>query len=256
MTKKFIILFIASFAFIFLTTFQNVYGQVSSSGVAISISFEGDASEGDIICRGQDGFKLCDAEYDTEIFGVVTQSPSSAFEVEEDGVVLVVSSGVSIVNVSAVNGEITEGDLVTTSDIPGVGMLADRNGYVLGSALGSYSSDDPDQTGNVLVAINIHPAAGLASARTDLIQVLRSGLALPLFEPLSAFRYILAALIILFAFVLGFVYFGRVARSGVEAMGRNPLAARLIQVSVIVNVVITVVIVLAGLLLAYLILIL
>ena len=58
------------------------------------------------------------------------------------------------------------------------------------------------------------------------------------------------------SFVMGFVYFGRVARSGIEAIGRNPLASRIIQFNVILHILISIVIVLVGLAIAYLILIL
>jgi F0F1-type ATP synthase membrane subunit c/vacuolar-type H+-ATPase subunit K len=58
------------------------------------------------------------------------------------------------------------------------------------------------------------------------------------------------------AFTLGLVYFGRIARAGVEAMGRNPMAKRMIQLSVLLHVVLTIIIVLTGLGIAYLILIL
>ena len=63
-------------------------------------------------------------------------------------------------------------------------------------------------------------------------------------------------LIVLITFALGIWYFGRVARSGVEAIGRNPLATRAIQLGVILNLLLTLVILLVGIALAYLILVL
>jgi len=54
--------------------------------------------------------------------------------------------------------------------------------------------------------------------------------------------------------LLGFVAFGRVAGRGVEALGRNPLAARVIQLGIFLNVFITVAIIAAGILVAILIL--
>ena len=235
---------------------QHTYAQIRSSGIAHSVPYEGESASGDIVCRKENNFRRCDSEYDTEIYGVITTSPSTAFEVNEEDIVLVMSSGVTQVRVSAAAGEINEGDLITSSNQPGVGTKAVRNGYVLGTALESFNPGNDTDTAEILVAINIHPAAGLASARTNLIQVLREGLSVPLFEPLAALRYILAALIVLLAFALGFIYFGRVASSGVEAMGRNPLAARLIRTTVLLHIFITIVIVLVGLGLAYLILIL
>jgi len=63
-------------------------------------------------------------------------------------------------------------------------------------------------------------------------------------------------LVTITSFILGFVYFGRVARSGVEAIGRNPLASRIIQFNMLLHIVMSMVIVLIGLAIAYLILIL
>ena len=237
-----------------------IFGQADSSGVAVSypINVEG-VESGHIICGTTDGFTLCDSEYDPQMFGVITDNPSVALEApgtEGDATRLVLSDGVARTKVSGSNGPIAEGDFVTTSDIPGVGQKADRSGYVLGASLDDFSGESDDVRGEVLVALNIHPAAGLAGPRSDLLSIIRSGVTAPLFEPLAAFRYILAALMILIAFSLGFVYFGRVAKTGIEAMGRNPKASRVIQLSVLFNIVITIIIVLIGLAIAYLILIL
>jgi len=242
--------------FVFLFGSNQVYAQVDSSGVALSVRLDQQVESGNVLCRTETGFGLCEGEYNTEMYGVVTANPASAFEVNEEGISLVLPSGTAPVKVTSENGNISEGDLITTSDRAGVGKKATRNGFVLGTALSGFSSDNTQEVSEILVSINIHPAAGLASSRSNLVQVLREGLSAPLFEPLAALRYILAAFIILAAFVLGFVYFGRVAKTGIEAMGRNPLAARTIQASVILHVLITIAIVISGLILAYLILIL
>jgi hypothetical protein len=73
--------------------------------------------------------------------------------------------------------------------------------------------------------------------------------------PLESLRYLLAFIIAIVSFGLGFLYFGRVIKTGVEAIGRNPLASRTIQATIFVNIVITIVIVGTGLALAALILI-
>ena len=109
---------------------------------------------------------------------------------------------------------------------------------------------------SVQIGAALHPAAGLSGPRGNLLQFLREGLAVPLLEPLDSLRYLLAILIIIIAFTLGLVYFGRVSRAGVEAVGRNPLASRVIQMNVLMNILLTIVIVLVGLGIAYLILIL
>ena len=250
---------VATFAIVLLFAPQSISGQADSSGMAISLPIEGEAESGEIICSSPDGFVRCERAFDPQMFGVISDNPATALEAEGtqgDTTKFVLTNGLVRVKVSGINGAISEGDFITSSEIPGFGQLADRSGYVLGSSLDDFSGEGQDDKGEVLVALNIHPAAGLAGPRSDLINVLRQGISAPLFEPLAAFRYVLAALMILIAFSLGFVYFGRVAKTGIEAMGRNPMASRMIQLAVLFNIVITIIIVLIGLAIAYLILIL
>lgn len=232
--------------------------QVTSSGVGTTISVaDPEVNEGMLICNAKGGYKLCDTIYDTQIFGVVTALPVASFILANiENPQLVVSAGDTVVQVSTLNGQIKKGDFVTSSEKKGVAQLADRNGYILGTAMEDYTTENPDEVGTILVSVHIRPSLGISTSRQNLVNVLREGVSAPLFEPLSSLRYILAALIILIAFALGFIYFGRVAHAGVEAIGRNPLAGRLIQVSVLMNVFLTIVIVLVGLGIAYLILIL
>lgn len=235
-----------------------VKAQITSSGIAVSVPVnDNETKDGDIICTYKEGNQRCKKAYDPSMYGVVSRNPSAAIKDEElKGSELVISSGIARVRVSSVNGNIKEGEFVTSSDIPGVAQLANRNGYVLGTALENFESGNPDDIRAIQVAVNIHPAAGLAGPRTDLLQVIRQGLATPLLEPIDSLRYLLAIIIVLIAFTLGLVYFGRVAKAGVEAVGRNPLAQRMIQFNVILHILLTMVIISVGLGIAYLILIL
>lgn len=248
------------FAILIGSSAKTIGAQPSSSGLAISLPIKSEGVEdGHIICGKEEGFVLCNLPYDTQMYGVISDNPAVALEApgtEGDITRLVLQDGTAQVKVSGIGGSIQEGDFVTTSDVPGVGQLAERNGYVLGAALESFEPENEEDTALILIALNMHPATGLSGARSDLLQAIRQGAAAPLFEPLSALRYILAAAMILIAFSLGFIYFGRVAKTGIEAMGRNPMASRMIQMAVLFNIVITIVIVLIGLAIAYLILIL
>ena len=232
--------------------------QVSSSGYAISIPIgDTEAQEGDIICSYDIGFGRCRLGYDTSIYGVIVKDVSVSVEdTQLKNSKLALSSGIAGVKVSSVNGNIKEGSLITSSDIPGVGQLATKNGIVLGRALESYESGNSANVGKIQVAINVHPAIGLAGRRGNLLQFIREGLAVPIFEPLESLRYLLAVLVVLISLVLGLVYFGRVARAGVEALGRNPLARRVIQLNMLLHIFLTIVIIIVGLAIAYLILIL
>jgi F0F1-type ATP synthase membrane subunit c/vacuolar-type H+-ATPase subunit K len=164
---------------------------------------------------------------------------------------LVVSTGNAPVRVNNANGAIKIGDLVTSSTESGVAHRADRAGYVLGTALEEY---DSDTVSTIYVSLNVHPSNSFTDSRSNLLETLRQGLVAPLLTPLAALRYILAAAVVVLSFVLGFIYFGRVAKSGVEAIGRNPLASRKIELTVLLNIILTIGIALVGFGIAYLIL--
>ena len=72
-------------------------------------------------------------------------------------------------------------------------------------------------------------------------------------DPTKSLRYIFAFLILAASVIIGFMYFGKVAKSGVEALGRNPLAARRIQAAVFLELLLTLGIISLGVLFAYLI---
>lgn len=251
--------FLIILSFFVYFTFSNsvVNAQVTSSGVAISSSVaDSNAQDGDILCTYPEGNMRCNIEYDTSVYGVISDNPALSIEdFDLNPSRLVLSSGVATVRVTSVNGNINEGDLITTSLKPGLGQKATRNGYVIGIAIENYSSDNPDAIGSIQVDLNIHPASGLSGSRGNLIQFIRQGLAVPVFEPVESLRYILAALMIIISFTLGMVYFGRASRTGIEAVGRNPLAKRVIQLTIFMNIALTIVIVMVGLAIAYLILI-
>jgi F0F1-type ATP synthase membrane subunit c/vacuolar-type H+-ATPase subunit K len=233
---------------------SEVYAQVDSSGFATSVPMKQSAEAGDIICSYEQGFSKCNSLADPAMYGVVVDNVSVSVEdTELENSTLAITTGVATVKVTASEGPIAEGDFVTSSEQEGVGQLATQNGYVLGTAMESYDASD---VGTIQVALNIHPASGLTGPGSNLLQFIRKGVTIPLFEPLESLRYILAVLMILISFTLGMIYFGRSSRTGIEAIGRNPLAKRVIQFTVVLNIVLTVVIVLVGLAIAYLILIL
>lgn len=238
--------------------YKPALAQIGSLGIAFSTPVKDkEAVDGDIICASKEGNVRCRDVFDPSIFGVITDSPGVSMEdLEATESRFVISEGIAQVRVSTIDGEIKEGDFITSSKVPGVGQKANRNGYVLGRAMQDYKSESPENIGKIQVLISIHPAVGFSGSRGNLLQFIRSGVAVPIFEPLESLRYLLAVAIILVAFTLGMVYFGRASKAGIEAIGRNPLAKKTIQFTVFVNIILTVVIVLVGLGIAYLILVL
>lgn len=257
MYKKSLYKYIFILLFVFFAFPFNVLAQ-NSPEIAVSLDVGEDSQEGSIVCSedGERAYSLCDVDYATTMYGVVVTNPAASITNIDSDLPLVAKTGRALVLVSSVNGNIAVGDLITSSTTPGVGQKASKNGYVLGSALQAYESDDPSQTSLIEVAVNIHTEVSLSEASDNLIELLKQGLSAATIGPLAALRYLLAAGVVILSFALGFIYFGRVASVGVEAIGRNPLAGRTIQFSVFLHILLTIVIAAAGIGIAYLILIL
>lgn len=236
---------------------MRVLAQETSSGVAVSSQFSDAAvQDGQVVCSSAAGLNACSAEYDISMAGVYVQTPAVLLENKTlTNGKPVISLGRSFVQVSTVNGAIHNGDFVTSSKVPGVAELATKSGNILGVALEDYTNSDPSAIGKVLVSVGVRTAIVSTSARGNLLETLKEGLLAPTLTPLASLRYLLAIIVAAASFILGFVYFGRVSRSGVEAIGRNPLASRTIQIGVFLNLLLTVAIMAGGLAMAYVILI-
>jgi len=220
---------------------ENTVGITQGIGTQASIE-DTDAEEGDIISFISGKYRISEGAMDDHMFGVV--SGSSAMMLgshEEQGGANVVFSGKAFVRVSTINGEIFGGDFISSSVIPGIGAKVDGYGRVLGMALADYREADHEKIGKIPVAINI-------GVNTPLTRFAA--------KPAETLRYLMAFLIGFSSIITGFIYFGKVTRSGVEALGRNPLAARLIQFGIFLNLLLTFGIMLVGGVIAYVIIIL
>ena len=125
--------------------------------------------------------------------------------------------------------------------ITGIGVKADQFGIIIGTALEDYVSTDREQLSSIAVNLDI----GTYGLLTNLTS-----------NPRVAFRYVLAFVVAAASIIAGFVYFGKVAQTGVESLGRHPLAARLIYISVLFHLLLTIGIMLLGVFIAYLIIVL
>lgn len=257
---KIIFLLFCFSAFLFTLPYGLSYAQVDNTapGIAVSASInDSNVKDGSIVSSTQQGYKLSRIVYDPSMSGVVTKNPAVVIETTQStNSQYVITSGKAYVLVSTINGPIKKDDFITSSTIAGVGERSDRNGYVLGTALQAWSSANPKETGKILVSINIHYNNSFVDTGTNLLQAFKTAGTVALLSPMASLRYILSGLVAAIAFGLGFIYFGRVASKGIEALGRNPLAGRMIEVSVAVNVALAGLIVLTGLAIGYLILVL
>jgi len=251
--KKFFGISLNFFIFLFILV---IGVQAVSLGFSNYLPIRGEnIKDGQIIVSTAKGYALSRKKYDPNIVGVVSQSSAIVFSGEANADSYpVVSSGKSHVFVSTVNGSIKKGDLIATSPVAGVGMKAIKSGYVLGMALGDYQAKNINQIARIPVALNIHYAAANVNIKNKLFDIFRLSSLATYEQPLTVFKYFIASLIVFVSFFFGFFVFGRVASKGVEALGRNPLAGKMIQLGILINVVITVVIILSGLGLALVIL--
>ena len=258
MKKIFLLLLLIHYSLFIIPSF-SLAQEKPAGGIGISVPiFDQKAQDGDIVSTTTAGYILTKTPYDPTMFGVINENPAIAFENSDPTTKPVVSSGKAFVRVSTVNGAIKKGNFLTSSLVSGVAQLADKPGFILGSALEDYTETDKTKVSKILVTLSIrfNSPPNSSIIQTNIIEVLKQGLSAPYLSPLSSLRYLLAGVIAVLSFGLGFTFFGRVAKSGVEALGRNPLAAHVIEASVIFHIILTIAIVLVGLAISYLILIL
>ena len=234
-----------------------VFAQEFTLGIGEPVPVEGeDIPDGAVVSFREGKYSLSSKAYDPSVYGVISIKPSVNYEDRNAGAKLsVITSGLAYVQVTTAGGNIAEGDFITSSETPGVGFKAGRSGYVLGQALDKYDQA-PTAVGQIPIKVNVHFSSVTRPLTGNLLDNLQSALEATVITPLAALRYLLAALIAILAFGLGMIYFGRVASRGVEAIGRNPLASRVIQFSIVVNLVFTLMLMFGGLALAYIILVL
>ncbi len=249
---KFLKISLNFFIFLIFFSFVLKVGATSLSFSSYLPIVDKNVQDGQIIISTPKGNVLSRTEYDPNIYGVVSNSSAIVFSGgNESGSYPIVTTGKTGVEVTAADGPIKAGDFITTSSIPGVGMKAVKSGYVLGTAMEGYSGKG---IGKIQVALNIHYATLNVNIANNLLDVFKLSSLATYEQPLTVFKYFVAALIIFASFFFGFFVFGRVASKGVEALGRNPLASKMIQLGIIINVAITVAVILAGLGLAVVIL--
>lgn len=227
-----------------------------SSGVAVYIQLiDKDVEVGQIVSLNSRGYSLSTAPYDPNIFGVIVKNPAIAFEDGKDDSYPVVSQGKVYLKVSGINGPISRGDLLTTSRIRGVAQKATESGYVVASALEDYKPKSTSEQGLILVVLNVGHGNTTDNPTSNLIKTFDFVMSAPYASPIALIRYLFAGVMVVLSFVVAVGHFGRVSGLGIEALGRNPLAGRMIIFGIVTNIVFAISIVLAGIAIGYLILV-
>lgn len=216
---------------------------------------EKNVENGSVLSTSTKGAVRSNIPYDGNVVGVVSRDAAIILSSgKTTNGVPVISNGTVYLLVSGKEGPIKKGDLLTTSTTPGVAVKAVKDGYVLGSALEDFSSSDPKQTGKIVAELDLHYFNSKPTFPGTLSDILKVALLPTKDAPTPILKYVVAALVVLGSFVLTFLTFGRTAAKGVEALGRNPAASRIIHLGIIFNIGICIVITLVGLTVAFLIL--
>lgn len=247
--------------------------------VASPVIISGDANDHDIISyhSSSDVYRVSGAFADESMFGVIVDDPVLYMESEvamSENARPVVRHGEAIVNVSTLGGEISAGDIITTSPISGIGQKAEKQDatYILGFAL-----DDMEYTGQSIIyegeeyrvgtvptALRIGPyltKEGVAFLTVGKEYLTGTG-ELSGFgtvgqeddrEEVTAFkvfRYILAAVIAVSSIIVSIGRFGEAFKQSVVSVGRNPLARGQIRSILFWNVVLIILVSGSGLAIA------
>ena len=224
------------------------------NAVTLPINDQG-VTDGSIVSYTDGLYSLSKKPYDSAMFGVVAFNPSTSLvDTNMQNGYLVTSYGENYVVVSAQNGNITEGDYITSSDKAGVGAKAMESGQILGIAREAFAPSNPLATGKILVFVDIKTNFQDKTLSKNLLDSMKKSLSSPFMTPIEALRYVLAIIVVLASFVIGFTSFGRIAGSSVESLGRNPLAGGAIRRVIIFNFVLTFIIMGVGIGIAYFIL--
>lgn len=225
----------------------------SSSGIAVYIGIlNKSVVEGDIITLSKKGYVLSSVPYDPNLFGVVVRDPAIAFESSQPNSHPVVSEGKVFMRVSTVNGKIKKGDLITSSTIPGVGQKATESGFIVATALEDYSANSSKDIGRILVVLSVGHGTVSTDTRGNLLKSFEFVLKAPYMSPMSVLRYVFAAVMVIVSFLIAVGYFGRISSLGIEALGRNPLAGRIILFSIVLHIILAFTIIAVGIAVAYL----
>ncbi len=222
----------------------------NNSGIAVSVQIiDRNVVEGDVVSLSSKGFVLSKQAYDPNIFGVVVRDPAIAFESNQKNSYPVVSEGKVLMRVTTANGKIKKGDLLTSSMKPGVAEKATESGFVVATALGDYG-DSKD--GRILVVLSLGNGTVSTGGQGNLLKTFNYLMSAPYLSPMGTLRYLFAAIMVILSFVVAVGYFGRISSLGIEALGRNPLAARMILFSIVIHVLLALVIVGVGIAVGYL----
>jgi F0F1-type ATP synthase membrane subunit c/vacuolar-type H+-ATPase subunit K len=248
-------LILLTFGLVAFVPIQNVLAKTSITIATFSPVSGADVQDGSLVSNTETGYLLSQTEYDEKLYGVVVLDAAVVLnQASEAGSFPVANTGDVKVRVSNVGGDIRRGDYITSSTIAGVGMKASHSGHVVGVALEDLVLNDPSGRGSILVSLRSQNYIAPATLITNIQELTRLSTSAAQQQPLNVIRYLLAGGIILGCVLISFLHFGRITASSVQALGRNPLARKSIELGIFFNLIMAALLLGSGLVIAILIL--
>lgn len=248
-----LVLLLTVFSILF-TFVENTYSQESSWGNTERIPIRGgEVLDGYIVVQDEAGYAVSSKAYQDGLVGVVVENPAIELSADEDDTYPIVRTGDVYMWVSLANGDIKTGDRITSSPWAGIGMRADHAVATIGIAREDATVSPGETRESLVMKIKVSISPQSHSGTDGPMQGVSSSLLtktrLP-FDRDALIRFGAGVLIIILTIFLSLWFFGGLARSGVDALGRNPKAAKKIQFGITINVLIGFLLSLIGILAA------
>jgi len=241
---------------LFIIVFSVAEAQVKEFDIAQRYDLADENFEfGDIVVYDRDAltYRLGAEHGDANVFGVTLEAPTLLLDDGTDNVP-VVRSGETLVNVVTANGPIAAGDYITTSSARGKGERANpEDAYLVGIALTAYSGLPEEVVGEIeglsYGRIPVLLSVGHVSKVEEMLTGAPAQTSEALTEAtiLNVIQYIVAAFVAVGSVFIAFRNFGSNIKTGIDSIGRNPLAKSSIQSMVVLNVVLIILVSLGGL---------
>lgn len=225
-----------------LLALVGIGGQARADTIIRSFNSKGDVKPGQVVAlvvTDKNTVELAPANDPTRIYGVAVEQSAAPVTVQQPGQnIFVATSGIYPVLVSTENGPITAGDYLSMSSADGIAAKIKGQTFVVGRAAqnfdGSSGSLGAGKNGSAIGKISVQIAPGknpLQREDTAVPALLRRLGEAIAGKPLSASRIYAALVIFIITVAIAFSLLWAGVRSGMIAIGRNPLSKHSIMQS-------------------------
>lgn len=248
---------------ILLTTSMIGVVQAASASTSQGYTVEEKLPAGSLVSADGNNYQKAVSATPTnrgKLLGVVIPAEDSLISFSEgDNRQQVTSSGLALMRVSTINGEIKNGDAVSPSPISGVGMKASTEGKIIGFAQADFSSSATNQkkldvkdntggssqvkTGRLAVQIQIQDWVPTGAATSASLAALKNFVSSAAGKPVSNAQALIAAGVILLAIIISAIILYSAVSASIHSIGRNPLSRSVVKRSLFMMVGLAIVVV-------------